>query len=148
MPEPQLWEADVGEGASRRECPTRLLTSLRARFGELSHGLQAWASVGRSCQPRPTWRSVKGSSDSAWLGNCPTQHLLCPDSHVPAQRPLVLDPAPERKAQEHGDPCFAQSSSPHTGVLGNGQPCGRPAGRTGLWEGQITGPLAEAAVHR
>lgn len=135
MPEPQLWEAGLGEGASRRECPTRLLTSLRARFGELSHGLQAWASVGWSCQPRPSWRGVKGSSDSAWLGNCPTQHLLCPDSHVTAQRPLVLDPAPARRAQEHGDPCFPQSPSPYTGVLGNGQPSGCRAGRTGFGKG-------------
>lgn len=116
----QLREAGLGEGASGRGCPTRLPTSLRAGFGELSHGRQVWASAGRSSQPRPSWWGVKGSSDSAWLWGRPTQHLLCRGSHVSTQGPSVLDPTSARKPGTWKPVIHPEPRSPHWSP-GNGE---------------------------
>lgn len=99
-PWPQLREADLEEEASGRVYPTGLPTSLRGSFRELSHGRQAWASVGRSYQLRPSWWGVKGPSDSAWLGDgwphpepsvpwFPWHRLevCCPGPHISAEHP-------------------------------------------------------------
>ena len=95
-------------------CPTRLPTSPRGSFRELSHGCQAWASVGRSYQLRPSWWGVKGPSDSAWLGDgwphpepsvpCFPWHrpeVCCPGPHISVERPGAWSPA------NHPEPCKA-----------------------------------------